>query len=389
MSRLRILADDLTGALDCAAAFGAGVPVHLGQPASVTVPGLDVVATATRDVDAVQMQALLAPCLPWLQRADIAFKKVDSLLRGNTLDEVDWLARQGGFQGLVMAPAFPSQGRVTRGGQQWWVRPGQADTAVATQLADGLRARGWAVHTGAERPQPDGALSAWIPEACGDADLDRIAGLAVRDHGAWLWCGSAGLAQALARQLPLPPCLNSEPLPAAAPRQAGPLVLVSASHHAVSRGQWLQLRQSPWAVHCHSGVDSVAWTQAGPGQPLLLDLCAPEPLSPEQAARLLARQAATIALHAPVPHTLVVVGGDTLLALCQALGARGLQSGQSLARSGWGCARMVGGRWDGVLCHSRSGAFGPEQDLREVVALLDPLPGGGPTARVAQTGCVA
>lgn len=382
MSRLRILADDLTGALDCAAAFGAGVPVHLGRPASATAPALDVLATATRDVDAAQMQALLAPCLPWLQGADIAFKKVDSLLRGNTLDEVDWLARQGGFRGLVMAPAFPSQGRITRGGQQWWVRPGQPDTAVAANLADGLRARGWSVHTGTHPPAPGLALSAWIPEACGDADLDRIAVLAARDHGAWLWCGSAGLAQALARHVPAPQVSNSEPPPAAMPSQAGPLMLLSASHHAVSRGQWQRLRESPWARHCHAGVDTVGWAQSGPGHPLLLDLCAAEPLSPEQAARLLARQVATIALHAPPPHTVVVVGGDTLLALCQALGARGLQSGTPLKRSGWGCARMVGGRWDGVLCHSRSGAFGHERDLMEVLAQLQPQLQTGPPREV-------
>ena len=366
MSRLRILADDLTGALDCAAAFGAGVPVHLGQPASIDAAGLDVVATATRDVDAAQLQALLAPCLPWLQGADIAFKKVDSLLRGNTLDEVDWLARQGGFQGLVMAPAFPSQGRVTRGGQQWWVRAGQPDTAVAANLAEGLRARGWAVHTGAQRPMPGGALCAWIPDAGSDAELERIAALAARDDGAWLWCGSAGLAQALARQLPLARGPGSGPTPA----EPGPLMLVSASHHAGSRGQWQRLRQSPWAAHCHAGVAALAWPAADQPEPLLLDLCAPEPLSPQQAARLLAGQAATIAEQAPRPSTLVVVGGDTLLALCQALGARGLQSDTPLPRSGWGCARMVGGRWDGVVCHSRSGAFGPVQDLVEVVELL-------------------
>lgn len=374
MSRLRILADDLTGALDCAAAFGAGVPVHLGQPASAAAPGLDVVATATRDLELAQMRALLAPCVPWLRGADIAFKKVDSLLRGNTLDEVDWLARQGGFQGLVMVPAFPSQGRVTRGGQQWWVRRGQDDTAVAGNLADGLRARGWTVHTGPQPPVPGAALSAWIPDVINDPDLDHILARASQGRDAWLWCGSAGLAQALARQRSAPLVLHSQPLPAAAGGQAGPLMLVSASHHAVSRGQWQKLRQSPWGPHCHAGVEAVGWAQSGPGHPLLLDLCAAEPLRHEQAARLLAHQAATIAQQAPRPRSLVVVGGDTLLALCHALGARGLQSDTPLARSGWGCARMLGGRWDGVLCHSRSGAFGPEGDLLEVLSWLHACP---------------
>lgn len=373
MSRLRILADDLTGALDCAAAFGAGVPVHLGQPASAAAPGLDVVATATRDVGLAQMQALLAPCVPWLQGADIAFKKVDSLLRGNTLDEVDWLARQGGFRGLVMAPAFPSQGRVTRGGQPWWVRAGQPDTAVASNLADGLRARGWVVHTGLQPPGPQAPWQAWIPDVSSDAALDPVAALAMQlacDGPAWLWCGSAGLAQALARQAPAPQVLTDQPNIANTAGETGPLLMVSASHHAVSRAQWRSLRQSHWGPHCHAGVEALDWRGAGSEPALLLDLCAPEPLSAEQAAQLLARQAADIAQQAPRPHTLVVVGGDTLLALCQALGARGLQSDMPLARSGWGCARLVGGRWDGVVCHSRSGAFGPESDLLEVVARL-------------------
>ena len=370
MSRLRILADDLTGALDCAAAFGAGVPVHLGRPASLQAPGLDVVATATRDVERAPMQALLAPCLPWLQGADIAFKKVDSLLRGNTLDEMDWLARQGGFQGLVMAPAFPSQGRVTRGGQQWWVRAGLPDATVAASLVEGLRARGWTVHTGPHPPASEAAPWAWVPDAVHDADLDRIARLALSDKGTCLWCGSAGLAQALARQGLAFEGLEQASASRDASWPAAPLMLVSASHHAVSRGQWRRLRDSAWGPACHAGVEAVGWAEAGPDQPLLLDLCAPQPLSPEQAARLLARQAATIAQYAARPHTLVVVGGDTLLALCQALGAQGLQSATPLARSGWGCARMLGGRWDGVLCHSRSGAFGPEDDLLEVIGAL-------------------
>ena len=246
MNRLRILADDLTGALDCAAAFGAGVPVHLGQPASAAAPGLDVVATATRDVGLAQMQALLAPCVPWLQGADIAFKKVDSLLRGNTLDEVDWLARQGGFRGLVMAPAFPSQGRVTLGGQPWWVRAGQPDTAVAANLADGLRARGWVVHTGPQPPGPQAPWQAWIPDVSSDAALDPVAALAMqlaRDGPAWLWCGSAGLAQALARQAPAPQVLTNQPNIANTAGETGPLNMAEDDEvtwhgiHADSDGQ--------------------------------------------------------------------------------------------------------------------------------------------------------
>jgi uncharacterized protein YgbK (DUF1537 family) len=104
--------------------------------------------------------------------------------------------------------------------------------------------------------------------------------------------------------------------------------------------------------------------------PTLLDLSASTPLAVEEAAALLDQQAHKIARNAPRPRALVVVGGDTLLALCKALGASGLESDTPLARPGWGCARMLGGRWDGLTCHTRSGAFGNANDLLEVINSL-------------------
>ena len=64
-----------------------------------------------------------------------------------------------------------------------------------------------------------------------------------------------------------------------------------------------------------------------------------------------------------------MVGGDTLLGLCRASGAEGLLAHPSI-RQGWGCARLMGGVWDGVPCYSRSGAFGAADDL---VALFGAL----------------
>ena len=126
MNDVRILADDLTGALDTAAAFTGEVPVYLDAPPTVDAsPGpVSVVATATRDVPADMLARLLAPSLAWLADADLAYKKVDSLLRGNTFAECAHVARTGGFGGIVFAPAFPKQGRVTIDGRQCIVPPG-------------------------------------------------------------------------------------------------------------------------------------------------------------------------------------------------------------------------------------------------------------------------
>jgi len=363
--RLRILADDLTGALDCAAAFGAGVPVHLGQPAGVDAGGIDIVATATRDVAMGELPALLTPALAWLRGADMAFKKVDSLLRGNTLDEVDWLARHAPFTGLALVPAFPAQQRVTENGQQWWRQADGTRTAVTSSIREGLQARGWRVSQGRTAPTLDAGPVAWVPDVLGDADLDAVAAFAAQAGKDWLWCGSAGLAHALARCLPQRTTPASAPAPAAV--AGGQVMLVSASHHPVSREQWRMLRAARGA-DCHAGEDPHTLQTDAAHYPALIDLSAADRISPTQAAALLRQQTQAIAAHAPRPRTLVVVGGDTLLALCQALGANGLQSETALDRPGWGCARMVGGRWDGLLCHTRSGAFGGPQDLLDVLA---------------------
>ena len=53
----------------------------------------------------------------------------------------------------------------------------------------------------------------------------------------------------------------------------------------------------------------------------------------------------------------IMIGGDTLLALCRASGASALLAHPAV-KPGWGCARLIGGTWHGVPCYSRSGAFG-------------------------------
>ncbi|HEY5580100.1 MAG TPA: hypothetical protein VIK56_02895, partial [Rhodoferax sp.] len=134
-----------------------------------------------------------------------------------------------------------------------------------------------------------------------------------------------------------------------APTEGLTLVL-TASRHPVLREQ---LRHLPRPV---AGTD-------------LLDLAEAQPLCPAEAQARLRQQMLAIVTTRPRPTTLVVVGGDTLLALCRAADVRSLQAGPS-PRAGWGRARLVGGLWDGLTCYSRSGAFGPPDDLRALLAAL-------------------
>jgi len=358
---LRILADDLTGALDAAAAFAGEVPVFFDRPPERTSHGaseapVSAVATATRDLPPAQLPAALAPALPWLCDAGIAFKKVDSLLRGNSFAEVALAAATGRFERIVFAPAFPQQGRLTIDGRLVLAPPGAAAMPTGPMLHPALASIGSALD---------------IPDVRGEADLLRIAQAASSSAARrWLWCGSAGLAHALARVLTLEARAPATPAGAG----AAPLLLVSASHHPVARRQWARLlAQHPQAIVAREGqpgaLQAALAAMQRPHELALLDLSPTAPLAAEAAASLLADQLRAVAQHAPRPGVLVVVGGDTLRGLCRATAARGLCA-SAAARTGWGQARWIGGPWDGLPCHSRSGAFGADDDLVQMLALL-------------------
>ncbi|MEY4748375.1 MAG: hypothetical protein RIQ60_589 [Pseudomonadota bacterium] len=416
--RLHLLADDLTGALDSAAAFDLEVPVHLdAPPASAGVAASDIavatatrsvvaVATASRDVPADTLERLLQPALPWFASADLAFKKVDSLLRGNTFAECAYLARAVGFDGVVFAPAFPGQRRVTLAGQQRLVAADAGRTPppqdqVGPSMVEAFAALGLDCRTSTHPPgpAPDGARPlVWIPDVRSDADLQRVARLATEPAsplgGRWLWCGSAGLAQALAAQLgwglrqadrqlqaPTEPPVQTAiagttPPPPHEQRPAWRQVLMlGASHHPVVRRQWQHLRQAlPDAVHMGEGdasqFASACAALAGEVGVVALELSPTHALSAAQAAALLREQLAELVRCSRKPSTLLVVGGDTLLGVCRATGVQSLVT-RPAARPGWGAARLVGGVWDGLTCHSRSGAFGQATDLVDILHALD------------------
>jgi uncharacterized protein YgbK (DUF1537 family) len=376
VNEVRILADDLTGALDTAAAFAGEVPVYLDAPPTVDASPcpVSVVATATRDVPADSLPRLLAPSLPWLVDAELALKKVDSLLRGNTFAECAHVARAGGFGRLVFAPAFPKQGRVTVDGRQCVVPPGEPlerRRPVGDALPAALFSALGLTVTPLAEPCPD-RISVWIPEVRSEDDLARVAALSTHaDARHWLWCGSAGLAHAIAaiRHLAPGPHCGTPPEPT-----RGPVLLISASRHPVVQAQWSTLRVSEQTaiavMHGEpSALQAACRAMQLPFDRALLDLAPTAALSPPKAASLLAAQLADIVGAVPHPASLIVVGGDTLRALCAAAGARGL-SARASSRAGWGCARLIGGAWDGVTCHSRSGAFGGPDDLSTMVRLV-------------------
>ncbi len=118
-----IIADDLSGAADCAigfAAHGARTVVTLDAAAAVEVGGADVVAAdvdsrrlAPADAAARNLEAWRSGMAPHRR----LYKKIDSTLRGNWAAETAALQPSAGL--AVVAPAFPATGRVTRDGRMF------------------------------------------------------------------------------------------------------------------------------------------------------------------------------------------------------------------------------------------------------------------------------
>ncbi len=172
------------------------------------LPEAAAIDSGTRDMPEAAARVAIERVAPLLVGGAPAFKKIDSLLRGHVALELAACMRW--FDHCVLAPAFPFQGRITRGGRQL-VRSdaGWRDTGV--DLAAALGALGVAVQ---------------VRDAETDADLDAIVAEGRALSGRVLWCGTGGLAGALAgrRAVPWP----------ALPR---PVLALIGSDHAVSRAQ--------------------------------------------------------------------------------------------------------------------------------------------------------
>jgi D-threonate/D-erythronate kinase len=308
MMRLRLLADDLTGALDSAARFVPATGPVAAVWRNADLPDNAAIDSETRELPEADARTVTAHLAPLLQHGDPAFKKIDSLLRGHVATELAACMRW--FDHCVLAPAFPFQGRITRNLRQL-VRSADAWRDTGVDLPAALRVLGVAVE---------------LRNAETDEDLDAIVAEGRRLPGRVLWCGTGGLAGALAGRRPVP-----------RPGLPPPMLALIGSDHPVSLAQVaavppdLQSR----VVTCPM--------PAGTGR-----------------AHARARIAEAFAMRlrrAERPGTLFITGGATLRDLCDALGASHLEVDGEI-EPGVPTSVLRGGAWDGQRIVSKSGAFG-------------------------------
>jgi uncharacterized protein YgbK (DUF1537 family) len=272
-ARWLILADDLTGAADCAIAFarqGVASVVGWGDRAETSAgqrPRVFSYDSNSRGLPAPEAAATHRAALGRLLDQDgILFKKIDSTLRGQpaaeTVAAIEALRARSGSAFGIFAPAFPATGRTTEQGRilvggrpleeaEVWRRDHSYPNAdlvevLATAGISGVKVPLSTIRSGVEALRAAfAALAARgdvvaVCDARTQDDLDRIAEASLPVEPSVFFIGSAGLAHALAAAAPGE---RSEPI--TLPTKAGGALVVVGSLADASRTAARELAAMP------------------------------------------------------------------------------------------------------------------------------------------------
>ncbi|MEU6122536.1 four-carbon acid sugar kinase family protein [Streptomyces sp. NPDC047123] len=349
---IAVLADDLTSAGDGAAPFlrsGHAARVLFAAPTEpVRTPGVTAIDLGTRLLDEPAAAARTREAARRCADVGLLFKTVDSTLRGHVPAEV-LAARDGaGRSAVVIAPAFPAEGRVTVDGVQYVRGVPVHESEYARDPVHPVRCADLAaLFPGAARVGPGPGETARLPglveegglivcSARGDDDLDRLVAVVACPDDV-LWVGSPGLAAALARRWPAV-AGGAVDVPGAARRT---LVAVGSVNPATRR-QLAVLRartgvravtvggdtaasasvsDSPWAPAPVAA--SVRYASTAP----VLVVQTPGARDTPAAARALGRSLAELVrtlTEQRLVDTLVLTGGETAATVLDALGITGI-----------------------------------------------------------------
>jgi uncharacterized protein YgbK (DUF1537 family) len=337
IAALRILADDLSGAADCAASFtGAGGPVrlHLHPPAIAGKRFALDLDTRWREADEAAREFAAAARearAPFESGTALLYKKIDSTLRGQLAAELDaMLGALSLVRLVIVAPAFPQQGRALVGSRPFvngrplegWVQ------GLAKALEHALEGRAEVNSLGIEALDTPGVLEdleavgavprVVVADASEDAHLASLAVAVRRLRHPPLLVGSSGFARALAGAPPRHGSISDA---------GGPSLIVVGSFSERARaqvGEFAGARTGMVIAVDPDGADMErearrAAGHLGHGDNVLVHF-ARIPAAPARSSRAPVRSLA--AAFAPVSRscaTLVLAGGDTARAFLEAL----------------------------------------------------------------------
>ncbi|GLQ56964.1 four-carbon acid sugar kinase family protein [Devosia nitrariae] len=341
MTRLAIIADDLTGALDSAAPFAmrglrtlvaltpAGLQEALGQGADIVAASAD-----SRELAPDAARAAVGACHAQLPAQQAIFKKVDSRLKGNIAAELDAIPHRR----ALVVPAIPAFGR--------WVHKGVLSGFGVDEPVD-IAAR-LGAHAG----------TAHVPDALVQSDIE--AAVAEGDYD--LPVGARALAEAMAERMAPE---GRAPAPTLAARR---VIAIIGSADPITREQVETLRR---------GMPDLAYIAAPGGEtPEALPLASALTLvqavpgaRPVDATTVAERLGEVLARLEPEPGTLLVItGGATAQAVLARIGIAVLEVvGEALP--GLPIARA-----EGFTIITKSGGFGEPDTLLRLLGHVTATP---------------
>jgi len=421
-TRLAIIADDLSSATDCGiqvAQVGLRTVVPLqGYRFPAACGDVDVVSVDTdsrsmapqdayREARRATEELMDAGC-------DSIYKSVDSTLRGNLGAEIDGVLDASGIGCAVVAPAYPLYGRTTIGGRHFVNGipidqtefgsdpqcPVRESDIVKLLSSQSKRKVGIvsleALHAGNEAVAE--ALATLLNNGIGlvafdvqeEEELEQLALAVGALDSRVLWVGSTGLARVIPEAIGMQAGKPSTVGPGLRGRQ---VMVVAGSASEVTRKQLLVLENAEGVIstkmnplacvagggeqqaeieHCRSSL--VRGVEAGKDVVLHVSSSRSEiettqasgrkrDLSDEQVSALIVSAMARVArevLEACAVRGIILTGGDTAKAVCEALDAEAIRMIDAI-EPGIPLGMLLGGRE--LLVVTKAGGFGSENAL--------------------------
>jgi uncharacterized protein YgbK (DUF1537 family) len=339
------------------------VEVPIGMGGDPFEPGVRAFSTDSRDIDEAQAVERVREAMRRCGDADVAFKKIDSVMRGNTFAEIGAAIECSGCELAVMSAAYPAMGRTVRVG---WLHIKDCERKI--DLREGLRGAGVkgvsVVHPGGGANELSQGLLRMMETGCRlavcdaecDEDLRTLVAAARMASARVLWIGSGGLAHALAAEMPVVTAKSR------AKETGGRVLMFAGSDHDVTVRQISALKRSSGAVEMavEEATDEIA------AQTVILKVTRGMTRD-EQIRRVVA------SVVGERIGCCVMTGGDTAALVCRALGVRSLRLTEEYA-PGLPQGVAVGGVLDGVTVVLKSGGFGSEDVL---CGMAERFAGGG------------
>ena len=383
--RVLIVADDLTGAMDSAGPFAArgietwvvALPLRC-DPAALKSARVVSVNTDSRHLPGPQAAVRVRESLRHLDASgfDIVVKKIDSTLRGNVVAETMALFEVSGRRVVVVAAAFPAQGRSVRGGVVHVDGKPLAQTAFARDalsppplapLHQVFAAANPGLRVTAAAPSDafSGGTDIWIADSEVDADLSRIVKSFASRMNTVLMVGSAGLTRALALD-----CFDGRAAPPDPQHVTGTIVFAVGSRAARSAEQVEALVCEPDTAVLRAPNGRLQSAEIPSARNLVLKATAGgagNEGEAEHVAADLARHAIEIARGARA-QALIATGGDTAIAILVASDNPALQVlGDLMPGIPYARIRLGGSP---IWLVTKAGGFGGRDTFRDVARKL-------------------